>query len=100
MEKMEESLSRTYSSIQVSIHGWFTGVPYGEDGRKPVQDLFWYPGQFPVQRWFSPHGNNWNQKQDFEFQDFNYIILNFVKKTSTCVLTFSWHARPGKVGPV
>jgi hypothetical protein len=57
----------------------YWNIPYGEDGRKPVQDLLWYPGQFPVQSWFSPHWNNWNQKQDFEFKDFNYIILNFVK---------------------
>ncbi len=26
---------------------WFTGVPYGEDGRKPVQDLLWYPCEHP-----------------------------------------------------
>jgi hypothetical protein len=77
MVKMEESLSMTSSGILVSTYGIpqdkmvYWNIPYGEDGRKPVQDLLWYPGQFPVQSWFSPHWNNWNQKQDFEFQDFN-----------------------------
>jgi hypothetical protein len=23
----------------------YWNIPYGEDGRKPVQDLFWYPGE-------------------------------------------------------
>jgi hypothetical protein len=53
MVKMEESLSRTSSGIQVSNLGvlkdkmvyWY--IPYGEDGRKPVQDLLWYPGEHP-----------------------------------------------------
>jgi hypothetical protein len=106
MVKIEEILSRTSSGIQVSSHGIpqnkmdYWNLPYGEDGRKPVQDLLWYPGEFPVQSWFSPHWNNWNQKHYFEFQGFNYIILNFVKKSFTCALAFSRQARPGKAGSV
>ncbi len=53
MVKMEESLSRTFSGIQVSTHGIhvpqdkmvYWNIPYGEDGRKPVQDLLWYPDE-------------------------------------------------------
>jgi hypothetical protein len=53
MVKMEESLSRTSSGILVSTHGKpkdkmdYWNIPYGEDGRKPVQDLLWYPGEHP-----------------------------------------------------
>jgi hypothetical protein len=53
MVKMEESLSMTSSGIQVSTHGIpqdkmvYWNIPYGEDGRKPVHDLLWYPGEHP-----------------------------------------------------
>jgi hypothetical protein len=53
MVKMEESLSRTSSGI-VSILGVlkdkmvYWNIPYGEDGRKPVQDLLWYPDEHPL----------------------------------------------------
>ncbi len=94
MVKMEENLSRTSSGILMSNPGIpkdkmvYWNIPYGEDGRKPVQDLLWYPGQFPVQSWFSPHWNNWNRRQDFEFQDFNYTILKSVKKTLPALSRF------------
>jgi hypothetical protein len=51
MVKMEESLSRTSSGIQMNTYGIpqdimvYCYIPYGEDGRKPVQDLLWYPGE-------------------------------------------------------
>jgi hypothetical protein len=51
MVKMEESLSRTSSGIQMSNPGIphgkmvYWNIPYGEDGRKPVQVLLWYPGE-------------------------------------------------------
>ncbi len=53
MVKMEESLSRTSSGIQVNNHGIpqdtmvYWNIPYGEDGRKSVQDLLWCPGEHP-----------------------------------------------------
>ncbi len=53
MVKMEESLPRTSPGIQESTHGIphdimvYWNIPYGEDGRKPAQDLLWYPGENP-----------------------------------------------------
>jgi hypothetical protein len=59
MVKMEESLSRTSSGIQISIHG--TLIPHGElvywcsicwRWKKAFQDLLWYPGEQP---WYTMH---------------------------------------------
>jgi hypothetical protein len=53
MVKMEESLTRTSSGTQVSTHGIpkdkrvYCNIPYGEDERKPIQDLLWHTGEHP-----------------------------------------------------
>jgi hypothetical protein len=53
METMEESLSRTSSGIQMSTYGIpqdkmvYWNIPYGEDGRKPIQYLLRYQGKHP-----------------------------------------------------